>query len=442
MSSQGTRFPLILRSLKHRNFRLFVSGQLVSLIGTWMQMIAESWLVYRLTGSAVLLGWVGFSNQIPVFLLAPIGGTVADHFDRRRVIMATQSAFMVLALLLATLTFTGVIRVWHIMVIAASLGVVNAFDIPARQSFVLDMVGREDLPNAIALNSSMFNGARIVGPAVAGMLVAAVGEAWCFFLNGVSYIAVLSGLYLIKVTHRRRTASGSAISRIAEGFVFVHRTRPIRYLLGLLGIISLVGMPYTVLMPVFADSVLHGGASLLGVLMASTGVGALAGALVLAGKQGFRGLGRLIAVSAVGFGVSLVLFAWSRHVALSIAVLFPVGFFMMLEMASSNTLIQAMSPDEIRGRVMAVYSMMFMGMAPFGALLAGWFASIIGATWVVAAGGAISITAGALFAWRLPSIRAEARELIVALQAVPGDPPEAATGTFVIPAAEQAGESG
>jgi MFS family permease len=306
---------------------------------------------------------------------------------------------------------------------------VNAFDIPARQSFLPEMVDRGDLANAIALNSSMFNGARIVGPAVAGILVAAIGEGWCFFANGISYVAVIIGLVMIRVQPwARGMPSGSALERILEGFRYVARTRPIRLLLMLLGLMSLVGMPYAVLMPVFASEILHGGSSTLGVLMSSTGLGALAGALLLARRVGYRGMGRLIAASATGFGISLVLFSFSRSLPLSILLLFPVGLTMMTQMAASNTLIQAMVPDHLRGRVMAVYSMMFMGMAPFGALLAGSLANVIGAPAVVATGGAFSILAGTLFAVQLPKVRGEARDLIIAQQAAPGEPPEEITG--------------
>jgi MFS family permease len=419
------------RSLRHRNYRLFVFGQIISLIGTWMQSVAESWLVYRLTGSAVLLGWVGFSSQIPVFLMSPFGGAIADRHDRRHIIMTTQVSSMVLALLLATLVFTGRIQVWHILTIAALLGVVNAFDIPARQSFLLEMVTRDDLPNAIALNSSMFNGARIIGPAVAGVLVASIGEGWCFLANGLSYIAVIAGLLMMRLPKRIvQPQNTSTLEHILEGFRFVARTPPIRALLILLGIISLVGMPYVVLMPVFAREIFGGGASTLGVLMSSTGIGALAGALILARRQGFKGLGRLIAVSAGSFGAALVLFSFSRIFFVSVALLFPVGMFMMMQMASSNTLVQAMVPDSLRGRVMSVYSMMFMGMAPFGALLAGWLAHWIGAPWVVALGGASSIVAGSLFASMLPRIRPHARELILAQQAAAGVPLEGVTANM------------
>jgi MFS family permease len=432
----ATRLHHSMRALRHRNFQLFFAGQLVSLTGTWMQSVAQSWLVYRLTGSVMLLGFVGFAGQIPVFLLAPVGGAVADRRNRHRILIATQTSAMVLAFALAALTLLGHIQVWHVFVLAAALGLVNAFDIPARQAFVADMVGRDDLINAIALNSSMVNGARIVGPAVAGILVASVGEGWCFFINAASYVAVIAGLLMMRITrHERVPLPGSALANIAEGFRFVAQTAPVRALLVLLGVISLMGMPYAVLMPIFADRILHGGASGLGLLMGASGAGALVGALSLAVRRGMRGLGRWVALSSAGFGASLILFSLSRSFWLSAALLVPAGFSMMIEMASSNTLIQAMVPDALRGRVMAVYSMMFMGMAPIGALLAGLLANRLGAPHTVALGGAVCMVGAAVFGLRLPVLRDEARQIIVALQMSSGTPAEEVTGEAGVVAA-------
>jgi MFS family permease len=414
--------PATLRALRHRNFQLFFGGQLISLIGTWMQSVAQSWLVYRLTGSSLLLGAVGFANQIPVFLVAPLGGIVADRFNRKRVVIATQVSSMLLAFILAILTFTKTVHVAHIFVLAALLGGVNAFDIPARQSFLVDMVGKEDLMNAIALNSSMFNGARIIGPAIAGILVTKIGEDWCFFANAVSYIAVITGLLMMRVTTSRRVSSGPAFAHLIEGFRFARHTAPIRALLLLLGLVSLVAMPYTVLMPVFADKVLHGGARGLGILMGATGVGALLGALTLATRAGVRGLGRWVAFSCGGFGLSLALFCFSRSFWLSATLLLPVGFCMMLQMSSSNTLIQAMVPDHLRGRVMAMYTMMFMGMAPFGSLFGGALAHRLGAPLTVLIGAVACIAAATLFFFHLPKIQVEARRLIVAQEVAGGEP--------------------
>jgi len=411
-----------LRALRHRNFQLFFSGQLISLIGTWMQNVAQAWLVYRLTGSAFLLGAVGFSSQIPVLLVAPIGGITADRSNRQRLVIATQAAAMILAGILAGLTLSRRVEVWHVFVLAALLGVVNAFDIPARQSFLIDMVGREHLMNAIALNSSIFNGARVVGPAVAGILVVKIGEGACFAANAVSYIAVIAGLLLMKVECPRRSNSSSPLADIVEGFRWANSVKVIRALLLLIGLISLVGMPYTVLMPVFADRILHGGARGLGILMGATGVGALFGALTLAAKTGVKGLGRLAAWSCAGFGIGLILFSLSRWFWLSTVLLLPVGYSVMLQMASTNTLIQTMVPDQLRGRVMALYSMMFMGMAPFGALLGGALAERMGAPLTVTLGGVACLLGAIWFGRELPALRIEARRMIVAQGLAGGEP--------------------
>ena len=409
-----SRLQASLRAFRHRNYRLFFAGQLTSLVGTWMQTVAQSWLVYRLTGSAALLGLVGFASQIPIFLLGPIAGAVADGYPRRRTMIIIQTAMMLLAFPLAVLTLTNRIQVWHIMVLASLLGVVNAFDIPVRQSFIAEMVGREDLINAIALNSSMMNGARIIGPAIAGILVALVGEGWCFLLNGVSYLAVIIGLLFITAGNTRpHENQGSRIEAVREGFRFVWHRQPVRALLLLLVVVSLMGMPYSVLMPIFADEILNGGPKALGLLMGFSGVGALLGAIVLAGRQGVTGLGRWVMLACGGFGVSLILFSFSRHFWLSTFLLVPVGFSLMVQLASSNTLIQAMVPDRLRGRVMAVYSMMFVGMAPFGALFSGILAHQMGAPRTVAAGGVVCIAGALVFRSVLPKIRAEGRQLIL-----------------------------
>ena len=416
------------RALRHRNFQLFFSGQLISLVGTWMQNIAQSWLVYRLTKSSLLLGVVGFAGQIPVFVLAPLGGMAADRWNRHRVVIGTQAASMLLAFALAALTYSNIVRVWEIALLAALLGAVNAFDIPARQAFLIDMVGREDLMNAIALNSSMFNGARVIGPAIAGLLVAWKGEAWSFFANGASYIAVIIGLLMMKLGPLKQAAAkAKPLEHILEGFRYVEATKPILALLLLIGLVSLVAVPYTILMPVFADRILHGGARGLGILMGATGIGALLGALTLASRSGVRGLGRWVAYSAIGFGASLVLFSFSRWFSLSVILLVPVGYGVMLQMASSNTLIQTMVPDDLRGRVMAVYTMMFMGMAPMGSLFAGAMAERIGAPWTVAIGGVAAVAGGFHFLRRLPTLRFEARRLLTAQGAAAGEAVEELT---------------
>jgi len=411
-----------LRALRHRNFQLFFGGQLISLTGTWMQSVAQAWLVYSLTKSSLLLGAVGFASQIPVFLLAPLGGTVVDRVNRHRLIIATQTASMILAAILAWLTLTHRVHVSHIFILATLLGVVNAFDIPGRQAFLVDMVGKDHLMNAIALNSSMFNGARVVGPAVAAILVTKIGEGSCFAVNAVSYVAVIIGLLLMNVRSVHRAGKNSPIEDIIEGFRWANKTKVIRSLLLLIGLVSLVGMPYTVLMPVFADKILHGGARALGILMGVTGVGALLGALTLASKTGVKGLGRWVAITCAGFGVSIFLFSFSRMFWLSALLLLPAGYSMMLQMACSNTLIQTMVPDQLRGRVMALYSMMFMGMAPFGALFGGALAQRAGAPITVTVGGVACMMGALWFARELPELRIEARRLIIAQGLAGGEP--------------------
>lgn len=387
-----------------------------------MQSVAQAWLVYSMTKSALLLGTVGFASQIPVFLVAPFGGITADRVNRQRLVIATQTCSMILAGILAWLTLSGRVHVWHIFLLAGLLGVVNAFDIPGRQAFLIDMVGKEDLMNAIALNSSMFNGARVVGPAVAGILVARIGEGWCFAANAISYIAVIIGLLLMKVRSVPRISNRSPIEDIIEGFRWVNRTKIIRSLLFLIGLVSLVGMPYTVLMPVFADKILHGGARGLGILMGATGVGALFGALTLAAKTGIKGLGRWVTITCATLGISLFLFSFSTSFWLSAALLLPCGYSMMLQMACSNTLIQTIVPDHLRGRVMSLYSMMFMGMAPFGAFFGGALANRIGAPMTVAVGGIACVLGAIWFGRALPELRIEARRLIVAQGLAGGEP--------------------
>lgn len=397
--SQRKEWPVALRALRHRNFRLYFCGQMISLIGTWMEPVAASWLVYRLTGSSLMLGIVTFVSEIPIFLLAPLGGVVADRYDRRSILVVTQSLTMIFTLILAGLTLTHVVQVWPVILLIALVGVANAFDIPTRQAFTLDMVSREDLVNAIALNSSIFNGARMIGPALGGVLVAKVGEGWCFFANGISFLAVIAGLLLMAPPQSRPPLQGSR--NIIEGFRFVTRTAPVRALMLLLGLISFTGAPCVVLMPVFADQVLHGGARGLGLLMGAPGVGALCGAMMLATRKSVIGLAGWIAVACNCFGIALVIFSLSRSFWLSMALLVSAGFSVTLEMASSNTLIQSMVPDHLRGRVMSLYSILFMGMVPLSALLAGRLAHSIGAPSTVALAGGISIIGGIVFATHL-----------------------------------------
>ncbi len=350
-------------------------------------------------------------TKFPVFILAAVGGMAADRMRAHTLVVLTQSTSLVLTLILALLTLTGHVHIWHIVAISLLLGVVNAFDIPARQVFVAQTVERTDLMNAIALNSSMFNGARIVGPAIAGILVASVGEGWCFLINSVSYVAVIAGLLAMRLdaAHTRRAPAGD--HSVLEGFRFILGAHPVRDLLLLLGFVSLLGMPYSVLMPIFADQILHGGAKALGTLMGISGVGALAGALSLALRRSPKGLGVWIATCAMGFGVALIAFALSRSFPLSVLIMLPLGYTLMVQMASTNTLIQMMIPDALRGRVMSVYSMMFMGMAPIGALLGGTLAHHLGAPIAVALGGGGCLAAGLVFAVRLPRWRQGAQML-------------------------------
>jgi len=390
------------RSFQYRDYRLFFTGQFISLVGTWMQQVAQSWLVYRLTGSSLSLGLVGFAGQFPLFALSIFGGVMADRLNRRSVLVATQTCALIQAVVLAWLTLAGLIEVWHVMVLAVLLGMVNAVDIPTRQSFVIDLVDKKDLHNAIALNSSMFNAARILGPSVAGVLLAAVGEGWCFALNGLSFLAVI--VCLLNMGMPKRPApekTSSIVEHLREGFGYAWHTREVRTILVLLGIASVIGMAYVVLMPVFAEEILASGPRGLGLLMAATGCGSLAGALLLAMRSEGPGIGRFAYFGMLGMGAGLVLFALSRNFWLSALLLVPVGFCMITAMASANTLLQMLCPDSLRGRVMALFSMMFMGMAPFGALLAGVLAHAIGAGATVALSGAALVVVAGLAGRRL-----------------------------------------
>ena len=381
------------RSLRYRNFRLFFSGQFVSLVGTWMQNVAEAWLVYSLTGSSAALGLVRFAALAPVFALALVGGDWADRANRRTILMITQGSAMALAFILAALTLTDMIRVWHLMALAGLLGLVNALDIPTRQSFVVELIeDKQDLPNAIGLNSSMFHLARVLGPSLAGMLLAVVGAGWCFVINGASFALVILGLSLMRLPARTPAKpSTPLVQRIRNGLGYAWNATDVRSTLGLIALVSFFGTAYMVLMPVFAKEVLGYGAEGYGMLMTATGAGSLAGALVLTMRRGTGGLWRLRFTAALGFGLALCCFAASRDMTLSLVLLLPVGFFMVLFMATSNTLLQMLTPDELRGRVMALFSMMFMGIAPFGALAAGFLAEQVGPGWTVGSGGAACV---------------------------------------------------
>jgi MFS family permease len=404
------------RALRHRNYRLFFTGQSISMIGTWMTRIATSWLVYKLTGSALLLGVVGFAGQIPSFILAPFAGVFVDRWNRHKLLVGTQVLAMVQSFSLGILALSGYIKIWHVIALSVFQGIINAFDMPARQSFVVQMVeNRDDLSNAIALNSSLVNGARLIGPSVGGVVIAVVGEAWCFMIDGFSYLAVIGSLLAMTVAPVViKTAKETGVLRqLREGFSYVSGFMPIRSILLLLAFVSLVGFPYTVLMPVFANDILHGGPNTLGFLMAATGVGALTGAMLLAARKSVLGLGRYIPMMAGLFGASLIAFSFSRVIWVSLVLLVVTGLGFMVHMAASNTLIQTMVDEDKRGRVMSFYTMAFMGTAPFGSLIAGSLAEKIGAPNTLAIGGIGCIAAAAIFYAKLPRLRNFVRPIYI-----------------------------
>lgn len=392
--------------MQHRNFQLFIAGQLVSLIGTWMQTTAQLWLVYRLTGSAALLGIFGFASQVPMLFLSSLGGYFGDHYNRHRGVIATQTVSMVLAFVLAALTLTNRIRGWHgawvVIAVAFMLGTVNAFDVPIRQAFLVQMVGKEDLPNAIALNSSIFNGARVVGPAIAGFTVAWVGEGWCFFLNGVSFVAVIVALFMMRIAKTEiKPSDESPLQSLVQGFRFAMTDLPIRSTLLLLSVLSLFGLQYSVFMPIYAQDILKGNARTLGLLMSAAGVGAVLGALHFAARTNYKGLARWIAATSTTCAIGLLIFSGAKGFWLCEVVLFVVGFAATSQMAATNTLIQNRVPDELRSRVMAVYATMFMGVQPIGALIAGGVAKRIGAPHTLTVFGALVLLGSLVFLSRV-----------------------------------------
>jgi MFS family permease len=410
------------RALRHRNFRLFFSGQSVSLIGTWMTRIATSWLVYRLTGSALLLGLVGFVGQIPTFLLAPFAGVWVDRLNRRNVLLWTQALAAAQSLALAGLTLSNRVTIHEILVLSAFQGLINAFDMPGRQAFMVQMVeDRRDLGNAIAINSSMVNMARLVGPSLAGVVIAARGEGDCFLIDGLSYFAVIASLLLMRVKPLpgARAAAASMATQLKEGWAYVSGFAPVRTILLLFALTSLMGMPYIVLMPIFAAQVLHGGPHTLGLLMGASGVGALVSALSLAVRKTVLGLGRMIPIAASSFGAGLIVFGFSRVMWLSMLMMLFTGFGMMQGMAASNTIIQTVVPEDRRGRVMSYYTMAFVGMAPFGSLLAGGMAHKLGAPHTVMITGSVVILGAIWFATRLPAIREQIRPIYQAMGILP-----------------------
>jgi MFS family permease len=410
---QGLQF--LLRALRHRNYRLFFSGQSVSLIGTWMTRVASMWLVYRLTNDALLLGVAGFAGQFPTFLVAPVAGVLIDRWNRHRVLVVTQCLSTVQSALLAVFALTGTITIVHIILLNIMQGLINAFDTPARQAFMVEMIeDRADLSNAIALNSSMVNMARLVGPSVAGLLIAAVGEGWCFLLDACSYVAVIGSLLAMRVAVRRRTPSGRRIGEeLGEGLRYVAGSPPIRSVLMLLALVALFGMPYIVLMPMFAIHVLHGGAHTNGFLMSASGVGALIGALYLASRPSVAGLGKVIAAACLTFGAALIAFSWSPWMWLSMPILVVTGFAMIVQMAATNTIIQSLVDEDKRGRVMSFYAMSFFGAMPFGSLIAGSLAARWGAPTTVTIGGAVCILGGLAFLRILPGLHRHAHPILV-----------------------------
>lgn len=394
----STRF----RAMQHRNFQLFIGGQLVSLIGTWMQSTAQLWLVYKMTGSAALLGVFGFANQVPILFLASIGGYVGDRYNRHHGVIITQLVSMLLAFALAALTFAQAITVWEIIAIAFLVGVVNAFDVPIRQAFLVQMVVREDLPNAIALNSSIFNGARVVGPAIAGFALAWKGPGWCFLLNGFSFLAVLAALLAMRIQKFVvKSPEGSPFQNFIQGFRFAMSDMPVRSALLLLSLLSLLGLQYSVFLPIFASDILHRGAKGFGLLMSAAGVGAVLGALYFAGRTSYKGLARWIAGTALTTGAGLIIFSQSHVFWFSASVLLFVGFAATVQMAATNTIVQSRVPDELRGRVMAVYATMFMGVQPVGSLIAGGIAKHIGAPSTLTVFGVLVLLGSLVFLFRV-----------------------------------------
>ena len=422
MSENQVSFKFILRALHHRNYRLFFGGQSISLIGTWMQQIAMSWLVYRLTNSALLLGVVGFSSQIPIFLFASVAGVYADRWHRYRILVVTQTLAMIQALILAFLTLIGAIQVWHIIVLSIFLGLINAFDMPTRQSFIVELIEKaEDLGNAIALNSLMFNGARLVGPAVAGILIGLLGESVCFLINGISFLGIIIALLAMKVPKKEKVVRTSHVwQALREGYSYAFGFVPIRYILLQLGLMSFMGMSYVVLMPIFAKDILHGGPHTLGFLMAASGIGAMAGSIYLASRQTILGLGRFIAYAFAIFGIGVIAFSLSKILIISLSMMLIAGFGMIVQMASSNTILQSIVQEDKRGRVMSIYATAIIGMTPLGNLFAGSLASWIGAPNTLIISGLACIIGSLIFAMNLPQIRKEVRPIYIKMGIISG----------------------
>jgi MFS family permease len=412
------------RALRHRNFKLFAAGQTISLIGTWMTRLATSWLVWRLTHSALLLGVVGFTGQIMTFVLAPFAGVLIERMDRRKLLIWTQALAAVQSLAMAALTLAGVINISEIIALSVLQGLINAFDMPGRQSFVVQMVeDRADLGNAIAINSSMVNAARLVGPALAGIVIGAFGEGWCFAIDGVSYGAVIVSLMMMRVKPLQiKRSTISMVEQLKEGWSYVSTFRPIRTILLLFAVLSLMGWPFMVLLPIFAANVLHGGPHTLGFLTGASGVGALVSATSMTLRKNVRGLTTMIPFAAAAFGVGLIFFGLSHVLWLSMVTLLLVGFGMMQALTASNTVIQTLVPEDKRSRVMSYYTMAFVGMAPFGSLLAGGLAHWIGAPHTVIVTGSFCVAGGLWFTWELPKIRRVMRPIYQELGIIAQEP--------------------
>lgn len=417
----GLKFAL--RALQYRNYRLFFGGQSFSLIGTWMQQLALGWLAYDLTNSAFLLGIISFAGMIPTLAVSPLAGVFSDRWNRYHILIATQSLSMLQALLLAVLTLTGTIKYEYIVALAIFLGIVNAFDIPARQSFVIDIVEKkEDLGNAIALNSLMFNGARLIGPSIAGILIGLAGEGTCFLLNSLSYGGILAALAAIKVPRRESRPATRVLQGLREGFTYAFGFAPIRYILLQLAIISMMGMPYAVLMPVFARDILLGGPGTLGILMACSGTGALVGAIYLAARKSILGLGKWIVYGSSLFGCAIIAFSLSRFIWLSAALMLVSGFGMIIQMASSNTILQTIVEEDKRGRVMSFFALAIMGTSPLGSLFAGYLGEKIGVVYTLIISEFICIAGAMIFAGRLPEIRDKIRPIYKSMGIVGPEP--------------------
>ncbi len=399
---------LLVRALRHRNYRLFFTGQTISMVGTWMQDIAINWLIYQLTGSALLLGTVTFCSKIPGFILGPVAGLLVDRFSRHKIIVFTQVISMLQALVMAVLVLYNRIEVWHVMALGTLLGCVQAFDMPARHAFIVDMVDdREDMNNAIALNSIIINVARLVGPSIAGILIAVVGEGICFLLNAGSFIAVIAALLAMKIRPRPMEPSRHSLGReLCEGFTYAYHFLPIRYLFFLLWVISFLGMPYIVFMPIFADQVLGGGSYVLGFLFSATGLGAVCGASFLAARSHVAGLENVVPVAAGLFGLALVVFSQNTSIWLALGIMFFAGIGMIMHSIATNTLLQTVVDDDKRGRVMSMYSMAFQGLTPLGSLLAGFLAERIGAPATECIFGSICLLGAIAFYNWLPKMKA------------------------------------